>query len=67
MSAEVIALPREGFVIGPQHCAKSGPEDHLMCLAPKGHEGEHVWCDWRGCRCRVPGWTGTVRFGGFVR
>ncbi len=65
-AADVVAFPREGFVLGAHLCRQPGPEAHLLCFAPFDHEGEHVWGDWRGCRVRVPGWSETVPFGGFA-
>lgn len=64
--AAVLAFPRDGFMIGGHLCNAPGPEDHLMCFGAKGHEGEHQWSDWRGCRIRVPFGSGSVPFGGFA-
>jgi len=58
--------PHAGFIIGPAHCGALGPEHHLMCLAPVGHEGEHQWRDYRGCRMRFPGSSRTIPFCGFA-
>ena len=68
MSAQIHSFPREGFIISKAQCGTPGPERHLMCLAPSGHEGEHTWCDWRGCRVRLPEelGQGTVPFCGFA-
>lgn len=66
ITAEIVAFPRAGFVIGAAHCRTPGPEGHLMCLLPKGHAGDHAWCDWRGCRVRLPGRADTLPFGGFA-
>lgn len=66
-TAEIRAFPMDGFIIGLHHCRASGPEPHNICLRDEGHDGEHSWSDWRGTRVRVPGFSGTVRFGGFAR
>jgi hypothetical protein len=58
-------VPRGGFIIGDHHCARPGPEPHLICLADKGQVGEHAWWDWRGCRVRAEGF-GMLPFGGFA-
>lgn len=65
MSAEVKPFPRAGFVIGDHHCRAPGPEKHLMCFAPYGHEGEHQWDSWHGCLIRVPDY-GDIPFHGFA-
>lgn len=68
MSAEIIKLPRDGFVLGDHLCGKPGPESHQMCFLPSKREGEHSWDDWRGCRIRVEihGREMTLPFGGFA-
>jgi hypothetical protein len=65
-AADVIAFPREGFIIGEHICRAPGPERHLACFAERGHDGDHQWSDWRGCRVRVPQWSATVPFMGFA-
>lgn len=62
----VVPFPREGFLIGNQHCRCPGPESYLMCFLPAGHDGPHGWADWRGCRVWVPGLQRTVPFKGFA-
>ncbi len=64
--ANVVAFPREGFIIGDHLCRCPGPNAHQMCFALDGHDGPHEWGDWRGCRVRIPGPTRTVPFGGFA-
>jgi hypothetical protein len=66
MTAKVHKFSREGFIIGKAHCRAPGPEAHLMCFGPAGHEGGHQWDDWRGCRVRLPEGDFTVPFGGFA-
>lgn len=62
----VTALPMAGFVIGRQHCRQPGNELHLICLLDRGHDGDHVFVPWEGCRVRVPFGEGTVPFHGFA-
>lgn len=66
---EVIAFPRDGFVLGDHLCRQPGPKAHLLCFAEFGHDGDHSWGDWRGCHVRVdiPGWPPTIPFGGFAQ
>lgn len=66
MPATLIAFPREGFIIGDGHCRKPGPGHHDICLRGRDHDGDHQWCDWRGCRVRTPDGGATIRFGGFA-
>lgn len=63
--ADILAFPRERFVIREHHCRAPGPEAHLICLEEKGHVGDHVWSDWRGCRIKTS-LLGAVPFGGFA-
>ena len=64
--SNIVAFPRAGFVIGRQHCRQPGDERHLICLLGRGHEGEHHFTPWEGCRVRVPFGDGTVPFHGFA-
>lgn len=70
MAAEVLTFPREGFVIDHNgHCMHVGPERHLMCFQPRGHDGDHEWSAWAGCKIRTKLPSGKVivlPFGGFA-
>ncbi len=65
-SAAVIPFPRKGFIINASHCRSPGPERQHICLLERGHDGDHQWSDWQGCRLRVPFGSGLVPFGGFA-
>lgn len=60
----VVAFPREGFIIGSHHCRAPGHERHLICLLGRDHDGDHVFTTWEGCRMRYG--ARTVPFAGFV-
>lgn len=69
MSADVLAFPREGFIINPEMCRKPGADRQTICLRKAGHDGEHRWSDWRGCKARAQMPDGrwvVIPFGGFA-
>lgn len=66
VNAEIVALRRDGFVIGDHLCAAPNADAQMLCFAVKGHEGDHMFRPWQGCRVRVPFGDGTVLFGGFA-
>jgi hypothetical protein len=52
-TAGVLPFPRIAYIVDDHICRQPGPEGHLMCFAAVGHDGEHSWSDWRGCRMRI--------------
>ncbi|PNU02766.1 hypothetical protein [Novosphingobium guangzhouense] len=67
MSAEVHIFPREGFLLGSNHCGKASEDRQSICLGPKGHCGEHKMVPWEGFRVRSPWNDGTtIPFRGFA-
>jgi hypothetical protein len=64
--ANVVSFPREGFIIGAHLCMTPSANAQEACFGGKGHEGDHTFLPWQGCRMRVPFGDGAVPFGGFA-
>jgi hypothetical protein len=64
--ADVIPFPREGFILGDHLCSAPSDDLQMLCFADHGHEGDHSFADWHGCRVRVHFGDGTIPFHGFA-
>jgi hypothetical protein len=64
--AEIVAFPRDGFILGEHMCRLPSADKQELCFGARGHEGAHIFRAWQGCRARVPFGRGTVPFQGFA-